>query len=189
MTANTTFARLQQLLPQLFQPSVVTGEPYLRFQLTPEIPALLSMDLVREALLVPANAISPLPNLPAFTIGIINARDRVFCVVDLAQLLGVAAPLMNLQEYQVVVVDLPAATPIRAASNQLLGLAVNRVLGMARLSAAQLQPVTGSVPELLTPYLSGCVFDGNERILAIDTQAIVNSPLLSVTPAVGPITI
>jgi positive phototaxis protein PixI len=111
MTANTTLTRLQQLLPELFQPLVVTGDLYLRCQLTPEIPALLPMARVQEALLVPATAISPMPNLPAFTIGIMNARDRVFWVVDLGQLLGLPPLPTNPREYQVVVMQLAATEP------------------------------------------------------------------------------
>jgi positive phototaxis protein PixI len=187
MTDHTNLARLEQLLPQLFEPVAVAGDPYLRFQLTPEIPALLSMERVLEALLVPAHSISPLPNLPALMIGMMNSRQRVFCVVDLAQLLGVAAPLSNLREYQVIVMnftDSTSGTTNAPSQGKLLGLAVNRVRGIARLAAEQWQPVTGEVPEMLTPYLNGCIFEGDERILGIDTRSILASPLLSVNSAI-----
>ncbi|PSB00806.1 chemotaxis protein CheW [Merismopedia glauca] len=184
MTANTTFSRLQQLLPELFQPVAVSGDRYLRFQLTPNLPALLSMERVQEALLVPASSISLLPNMPDFTIGMMNSRDRVFCVVDLAQLLGVAPPMMNQREYQVIVVHLPDwAIASSGGMGKLLGLAVSRVRGIARLSVEQLQSIVGEFPDSLTPYLKGCVFEGKERFLVMDTNAIVTSPLLSVNPA------
>jgi positive phototaxis protein PixI len=175
MTTNSSLARLQELLPQLFQPVAVAGDPYLRFQLTTEIPALLSMELVQEALLVPEDSISSLPNLPDFCIGVMNSRNRVFCVVDLAQLLGVAAPPINYREYQVIVVNLNDP-------GKLLGLAVSRVRGIARLSVEQLESIDGTVPAVLTPYLTGCVFEGNERVVVMDANSIVTSPLLSVNP-------
>jgi positive phototaxis protein PixI len=174
-TTNASLSRLQELLPQLFQPVEVAGDPYLRFQLTPEIPALLSMERVQAAVLVPASSITPMPNLPDFSIGVMNARDRVFCVVDLAQLLGVAAPLMNYREYQVIVVEL-------VESGKLLGLAVSRVRGIARLSVEQLESIDQTVPASLTPYLTGCVFEGNERVAIMDMNSILTSPVLSVNP-------
>ncbi len=184
MTANTTLIRLQQLLPELFNPVEVSGDPYLRFQLTPEIPALLSMKLVQEAMLVPSGAISPLPNMPDFMIGMMNARDRVFCVVDLGQLMGLPPMPTNLHNCQVVVINLPALTSAGSeqssvSSSKYLGLAVLRVKGVARFDAEQLQSSAGQkLPTCLAPYMMGYFNQADERILALDTVAIANSPNL-----------
>lgn len=187
MSTNPTLYKLQQLLPQLFQPVEVAGDPYLRFQLTPFIPALLSMERVAEAVLVPANSISPLPNMPSFTMGMINARDRVFCIVDLAQLIGVASPLLNQQEYQVIVMNLPGSDLVTNAlpSNKLLGLAVSRVQGISRLSTGQWQAVGRKVPEMLAPYLQGCLWEKNQQIVVMDTESILASPFLLSNSAVA----
>jgi positive phototaxis protein PixI len=181
MTTNTTLTRLQQLLPELFQPLVVTGDLYLRFQLTPEIPALLPMARVQEALLVPATAISPLPNLPAFAIGIMNARDRVFWVVDLGQLLGLPPLPTNPREYQVVVIQLAGTEPesfdsADSATEPSLGLAVSRVRGVARFESQNLQPSATDVPECLQPHLLGCFIEADERILVLNPVTIVTAP-------------
>jgi positive phototaxis protein PixI len=181
MTTNTTLTRLQQLLPELFQPLVVTGDLYLRFQLTPEIPALLPMTRVQEALLVPATAISPLPNLPAFAIGVMNARDRVFWVVDLGQLLGLPPLPPNPRDYQVVVMQLAAIEPesidLADSSNEpSLGLAVSRVRGVARFESQHLQPSVADVPECLQPHLLGCFSEAGERILVLNPATIATAP-------------
>jgi positive phototaxis protein PixI len=181
MTANTTLTRLQQLLPELFQPLVVTGDLYLRCQLTPEIPALLPMNRVQEALLVPVTAISPLPNLPAFTIGIMNARDRVFCVVDLGQLLGLPPLPTNPREYQVVVMQLAGTEPesfdaADSSTEPSLGLAVSRVRGVARFEPEHLQPSVADVPECLQPHLLGCFIAADERILVLNPATIATAP-------------
>jgi positive phototaxis protein PixI len=177
MTTNTTLTRLQQLLPELFQPLVVTGDLYLRFQLTPELPALLPMARVQEALLVPATAISPLPNLPAFTIGIMNARDRVFLVVDLGQLLGLPPLPTNPRDYQVVVMQLAttepkSVDPTDAANEPSLGLAVSRVRGVARFESQHLQSAVADVPECLLPHLLGCFIEAGEQILVLNPVTI-----------------
>jgi positive phototaxis protein PixI len=184
MKADTTIARLQQLLPQLFQPVDVSGALYLRFQLTPEIPVLLSMDRVQEALLVPANAISPLPNVPDFTIGMMNVRDRVLCVADLGQILGLPAMPVNLQSYQVLVINLlvkgTETIPERDAQpiEKYLGLAVCRVKGVARFAPETLRPLGTGFPECLRPYLMGCFVEADEQVLVLDTAAIVSAPTL-----------
>ena len=181
MTTNSTLTRLQQLLPELFQPLVVTGDLYLRFQLTAEIPALLPMARVQEALLVPATAISPLPNLPAFTIGIMNARDRVFWVVDLGQLLGLPPIPTNPRDYQVVVIQLAATDPESFDPTDLsiepsLGLAVRQVRGVARFESQQLQLAVSGVPECLQPHLLGCFIEANERVLVLNPATIATAP-------------
>jgi positive phototaxis protein PixI len=175
MTTNSTLTRLQQLLPELFQPLVVTGDLYLRFQLTPEIPALLPMARVQEALLVPATAISPLPNLPAFAIGIMNARDRVFWVVDLGQLLGLPPLTGNPRDYQVVVMQLAATEP-DSSTEPSLGLAVSRVRGVARFEAHHLQPAVADVPECLQPHLLGCFIEADKQILVLNPVTIATAP-------------
>jgi twitching motility protein PilI len=177
MSESTSLARLKELLPQLFQPIQISGDSYLRFQLTSELPALLSMTQVQEAVLVPANAVTPLPNMPAFVLGLMSSRDRVFCVVDLAQLLELPPMPLNLREYQVVSIYLPATIP-EETGGKCLGLAVRRVRGSMRFEAEQLQPVFGEFPECLTPYLSGCMVEAEERTLVLDTTAIATSPAL-----------
>ncbi len=189
MTANTTLARLQQLLPQLFQPVDVSGDLYLRFQLASELPALLSMERVTEALLVPANAISPLPNVPDFTIGMMSARDRVICVVDLGQLLGLPSLPMNLQNYQVVTIDLPTSSTEEIEDSDLsaercLGLAVRQVKGVARFEADALRVAETEFPECLRVYQRGYFGVAAERALVLDTTAIANSPQLFRNPFV-----
>jgi positive phototaxis protein PixI len=177
MTTNTTLTRLQQLLPELFQPLVVTGDLYLRFQLTPELPALLPMARVQEALLVPATAISPLPNLPAFTIGIMNARDRVFWVVDVGQLLGLPPLPINPRDYQVVVMqlaetDAESVDSADSSTEPSLGLAVSRVRGVARFESQHLQPAVADVPECLQPHMLGCFIEAGEQILVLNPVTI-----------------
>jgi positive phototaxis protein PixI len=192
MTTNTTLSRLQQLLPQLFQTVQVSGSPYLRFQLTPETPALVPMEWVQEALLVPASFISPLPNMPAFSIGIMNARDQVFCVIDLAQLLGLSTLPTNPRNYQIVVMSLSAAKneasdtpPSSPLAAKCLGLAVHQVCGVNRFDNNNLRSIIGNIPDCLKSYLTGCFIEGNQEIVVLDSKAIVQTPLLLKNPFVS----
>ncbi len=183
MTTNTTLTRLQQLLPHLFQSVQVSGDPYLRFQLTPETPALISMKWVQEALLVSASSISPLPNMPVFSIGIMSSRDRVFLVVDLGQLLGLAPLPVNPRSYQVITIHLPSVgTENRTSSEKYLGLAVQRVGGVARFGTKPLPLVAEECSVGLVPYSLGSFMEKNKKILVLNTEVIIASPLLTTNP-------
>ncbi len=175
MTANTTLARLQQLLPQLFEPVAVVGDPYLRFQLTAEIPALLSMDRVQEALLVPASSISPLPNLPDFAIGMMNARDRVFCVVDLGQLLGLPSLPVNPRNYQIIIINFRSlGTESHDVPEKYLGLAVLKVAGVARFETQPLPMLAENSPTCLEPYLLGSLTEKNRQISVLNPESLAS---------------
>jgi positive phototaxis protein PixI len=189
MAESASLARLKELLPQLFQPVQISGESYLRFQLTPELPALLPMEQVQEAMLVSANSVTPLPNMPAFVLGLMSSRERVFCVVDLGQLLGLPPMLTNPREYQVVVMPLPtpsteASSSSSPSSEKRIGLAVHRVRGVARFNSEQLRSPVSEFPNCLMPYLMGCIEEAEKRVLVLNAGAIAHSATLSKNPLV-----
>jgi positive phototaxis protein PixI len=169
MAESASLARLKELLPQLFQPVQISGESYLRFQLTPELPALLPMEQVQEAMLVSADSVTPLPNMPAFILGLMSSRERIFCVVALGQLLGPSTE---------------ASGSSWASSEKRIGLAVHRVRGVARFNTEQLRSPISEFPTCLTPYLMGCIEEAEERVLVLDAGAIVHSATLSKNPLV-----
>jgi twitching motility protein PilI len=171
MLFTDSFSRLEQLLPQLFQAHQQPGDAYLRFLLTPDLPALIQMESVQESLLVPAESITPIPNLPEWMLGLINSRNVVFSVVDLAQMLGLATLVSNPRQYHVVVVQ--TLTPDRREI--LLGLMVNKIQGLTRVVAEEIQSLVGAFPEELTPYLQGCVYSGEERALLLSVEAIART--------------
>ena len=143
MSTTSTLVKLQELLPQLFQVTQLPGNPYLRCQLTPELNVLLSMDCLQESLLVSGEQITPIPNLPEFVVGLMNSRDRVFCAIDLAQLLGLPSPsLYSQRAYHLLVVRVSPFLAQRSGSEQelLLGLVVNRVQGLTRIASEEMQP-------------------------------------------------
>ncbi|MGF1541456.1 MAG: chemotaxis protein CheW, partial [Pleurocapsa sp.] len=88
MIISSAASRIQANLQELFQANLAPGDAYIRFQLTSDMTALISMEQVQESLVIEAEKITPLPCMPESIIGIMNSRDRVFCVFDLAQLLS-----------------------------------------------------------------------------------------------------
>lgn len=174
MSTSTPLSRLQELLPQLFQANQLRSEPYLRFQLTAEMTALFSMEQVKESLLVDAEQITPLPNLPDPVIGIVSSRNHVFCVIDLAQLLMLPSVVTSSQRYHIVVVGVSQSLSQPASESELLlGIAVERIQGITRLNSSKLQSPIANFPASLTPYLRGCV--GDEQTPVLDVRAIANA--------------
>ncbi|MBF2000174.1 MAG: purine-binding chemotaxis protein CheW [Synechococcales cyanobacterium C42_A2020_086] len=150
-----------------------TGDAHLKFRLGHQTPAVFSMQCVQEALILPARRLTPMPNVPAPLLGLINRRSRVLWVLDLAQILGLALLDLNAQQYTLVLIQVGAVS---------LGLAVQQVEGIVRLAPEAIQPPVGQISSSLVPYLRGCALQHQEEkqeiVLVLDAEAIVQSPLL-----------
>lgn len=171
MSSNKSASRLQQLLPQLFEPNIAAGEPYLRFQLTATMTALMSMAQVQESLVVDAEQITSLPNLPQFVVGMMSSRNRVFSVVDLESLLMLPSASNTSRQFHVVVLQTSGA---EAETNVLVGIAVKRILGITRLIDRQIQSTTEAFSSNLSEYLCGSVVEA-ETIPVFDSKKITEA--------------
>jgi twitching motility protein PilI len=184
MLATTSRDRLQELIPQLFQPVDVSGDSYLRFQLTPKIPALFPMESIEEAILVPVNLVTPIPSMPPAFIGLLNSQNHVFCIVDLCHLLGFSPLPANLQAYQVVVINFTKKA--HADVPQWLGFAVPRVSGLIRFQSEALQTEMQDYPTELAPYILGNFVIADTTLRVLDVQAIASTPALLTNPFILP---
>ena len=151
----------------LTQPLELESEPYLQVQLTEQLAAVVPMEFAQEASVMPAERLTPVPNMPAYILGLLNKRSRIFWVIDLLQLLGFA-PHTSIQQYSLVMVQV---------GNMPLGLVVPTVKGILRLNVDAIQPTSGTVPSHVTPYLQGCISSEKELLLVLDLKAIVHTVL------------
>jgi positive phototaxis protein PixI len=156
------------------------GDTYLKFHLSRQIPAVLSMRYIQEAMILPSRRLTPMPNMPAPMMGLMNRRSRVVWVLDLAQLLGLAVfDAASTQQYMLILIQVGSIP---------LGLAVHQVEGIMRLDTAAVQSPVGQVSAALVPYLRGCVLQespketaqqpSKEVLLVLDAEAIAQSPIL-----------
>ena len=152
------------------------GDTYLKFHLSRQIPAVLSMRYIQEAMILPARRLTPMPNMPTPMMGLMNRRSRVVWVVDLAQLLGLAVfDAASTQQYMLILIQVGSVP---------LGLAVHQVEGIVRLETAAIQSPVGQVSAALVPYLRGCLLQQQpqqqpqEVMLVLDAEAIAQSPIL-----------
>ncbi|AFY68894.1 CheW domain protein [Thalassoporum mexicanum PCC 7367] len=179
--ASSLGNKLQELLPSLFESTQMTGDAYLRFELTPGRSSLFSMEDVQESLLVPAENITLLPNMSAAVIGLMSSRDHVFCVVDLLQLVGLSPLSSYSRQYHVIVLRVSPSrlNPADKAKELLLGVAVTKIQGIARAVSDQVRSPEADFAPSLTPFLRGCVVAKDQELLILDTGAIVKQALVT----------
>ncbi len=166
METSSAASRIQANLQELFKAKLAPGDAYIRFQLTSDMTALLSMKQVQESLVVEAEKITPLPSMPESVIGIMNSRERVFCALDLAQLLRLPSPLISPRQYQIIVLQTTSSRPIY------IGLAVTRLTGIVRLPTEQIQSSLDAFPAKIAPYLCGAVKEEEIMIPILDFDSI-----------------
>lgn len=146
-----------------------SGDRYLKFHLEPQTPAILAMDQVQEVLIIPNRRITPMPNMPQCVQGLLNRRNRVLWVVDLAQMLGMQSLGTNAQQYNILIIQAKQIT---------LGLLVQEVKGVIHFTSDLIQAPAELVTSALIPYVYGCIFQEQEVLLVMNAQAIVLSPNL-----------
>ncbi len=178
-TATSSLSRLQELLPQLFETPDVQGEPYLRCQLTAQMSGLVSMEFVQESLLVSGEHITFIPNMSSFVMGLMSSRDRVFFVIDLPHLLGLASPCPLLQTYQMIVLRISPlmSQPANPDKEMFLGLVVPRIQGVMRVMSEERETDQEDFSSELTPYLQGRIMDSGEPLPILNLAAIVEQTL------------
>jgi chemotaxis signal transduction protein len=106
-------------------------------------------------------------------------------VVDLAQLLGLSPLPTNPHNYQIIIIQLSEMGADGSESMKYLGLAVQRVRGVARFETRQMQSLTGDFSSCLAPYLLGSFTEAAEQILVLDTNSIIKAPTLLKNPFVS----
>lgn len=174
MTSSSPASRIQDNLQELFKVKLAPGDTYIRFQLTADITALLSMEQVQESSIVDAEQITPLPSMPEFVIGMIASRERVFCLFDIAQLLGLSSRLMSPRQYQIIVVDISGS--IASEEQKLyLGLAVEQIQGINRITSAQINSAKDIFSTSLVPYLQGYVAEEDISIPILNLNKLAQA--------------
>jgi purine-binding chemotaxis protein CheW len=105
------------------------------------------------------NGVTPVPNTPAFVVGIVSVRGEIVTLLDLASMIGLGSYSGDVADTCPVV--LLGLTLLRS------GLVVDEVLGVERLKLSSLQP-----------SLSGREFArgvGPQNTVLLDLEALLNS--------------
>lgn len=145
------------------------GDLYLRFFVESGQEFALPAKGIREVLSLAPNQITLVPNVSPLLMGIFNLRGQVIWVTDIGQFLGDPKPLnSDRSEMSVIAIE---------TQDVIVGLAVDRVIGMDWLDTEQLT-LTTSAPNSTTPFLKGewvMGAPGNETLKLLDPVAILRS--------------
>ncbi|MGM3307182.1 chemotaxis protein CheW [Anabaena sp. WFMT] len=141
------------------------ADSYLKFQLNQQTTAVLSIDYTQEAIIIPVESVTSMPNMPAFILGLMNWRSRIIWVIDLPKMFNLEGIDHPLRQYNIIVVKV---------ESMLLGLVVQEIKGTAKFRADDIHSPVGQVATSLVPYLCGCVEQKEEILLVLDAQNIVN---------------
>lgn len=146
------------------------GDPYLKVKLALQQSAVLPMAQAQEAIAIPASRVTPMPNMPACVLGLLNHKSRVIWVVNLPQMLGLESQNLNVQQYNVAIIR-SGKTP--------LGLIVPEIRGVVRLETDAIVSIEGEVLPEQVPYLRGCLIQSQEMLWVLDADAIVQASIFT----------
>jgi positive phototaxis protein PixI len=137
--------------------------PYFCLQLDPTTVGLIDMKYAQEVLIVPADRLTLMPNMPDQVLGLFPHRNRIFWIIDLPQLLGL--PPLAIDAYHVIILHI---------QDVWVGLAGVRSQGMRRFSNDQIVSPVGNVSVELERFLRGCILEEEGMIFVLDGEAIAN---------------
>ncbi|MGQ4649199.1 chemotaxis protein CheW [Lyngbya aestuarii] len=122
------------------------GELHLRFYVPSGNEFALPATGIKEVISQSPDMITAIPNASPLLLGTLNIRGRVIWVSDLGQFLGDVTMLnTDRQEINIIAIE---------DQDTMLGLAIDRIVGMDWLDAEQLQMPT-NVPDSMAPFLQG----------------------------------
>ncbi|NEP55161.1 MAG: hypothetical protein F6K65_42815 [Moorea sp. SIO3C2] len=157
----TSIERLQTLLPQLFTPSKVGGDLFLRVQLTTDMTVGLSLDLVEEVQTIPVSRITPIPNMHEEILGLIQSKGYMFWLLDLPRLLGFSSLQDRRRQYEMIMINLQSSSLNNSDGDNLLnpkkflGFAVQQVKGTFRVLPEDVAPPSSDVSSRLGSHVYG----------------------------------
>ena len=141
---------------------------YLQFKLNQQTTDILSMNYTQEAVILPVESVTSMPNMLPCVLGLMNWRSRIIWAIDLPRMLNLEFLDGRLRQYNIIVIQVESL---------LLGLVVHEVKGITKFISDDIESPVGQVASSLVPYLSGCVVQEEEILLVLDAQSIIDSPI------------
>lgn len=146
------------------------GNSYLKFKLNQQTTAIVSMDYTQEAVSLPVESVTSMPNMLPCILGLMNWRSRIIWAIDLPRMLNLESFEQRLKQYNIIVIKVESL---------LLGLVVHEIKGITKFMSDDIQSPVGQVTSSLVPYLQGCIVKESETLLVLDAQFMVKSPILN----------
>lgn len=136
----------------------------LRFGISGELYAIASEHVAQ---VLPLNQYTPLPNTPAYVLGIVNVRGRIVSVLDLRVLFEL--PVDSLSERNFLL--------ILHSPEMEFGVLIDRVLGIVQIRRDALQKAPANLTGVRANYLLGVTA---EQVTVLDGARLLGDPDLPV---------
>lgn len=146
-----------------------TGDFYLKFKLNQQTTALMSMNHTQEAVILPVESVTAMPNMPPCVLGLMNWRGHIIWVIDLPIMLNLESINIRCRQHNVIVINVKSVV---------IALVVREITGISKLISDEIHSPEGKVTTDLHSYLQGVVHKP-EMWLVLDASSIVNSPIFS----------
>ncbi len=132
-----------------------------------------SVEINQVLRIVRLTPITRVPRAPHFLEGVINYRGRAVPVVDLRKRLA----LPSEQEYgdaaRILIVELAALSQTPDQETQTIGMLVDAVIGISRLSDESIEPPPKMVAQVNGVYLTGVAHDGERLVVLLDLSRVL----------------
>jgi positive phototaxis protein PixI len=151
---------------------------HLKFQLYPDTKVMLPLKQITEVLKIQLGQIMPIPQMPAWVMGVYNWRGDILWMLDLGQLLGLDSWYQH--QHNCALHMAIVLSPEREGNNENkihLGLVV---AGVDDLETCDPESIQSAIGSQLNPHLSSFLQgywlkSSGEMILALDGQAIASA--------------
>ncbi len=151
---------------------------FLKFYLQEDTKAMLPVRQITEVLKIQFDRIVPIPQMPAWVMGVYNWRGDILWMVDLGHLMGFNPWYQknaNLSKHTAIVLS-PHKDRSKSSreSNINLGLVVSQVEDIETLNVAEIQTPTGvNIGSHLASFLQGYWLQpSKDMIMVLDGQPI-----------------
>jgi len=146
-------------------------DSYLKFQLTQQTGAVLSISHTQEAIVIPVTSVTAIPNMPPCILGLMNWRSHIIWVVDLPKMFNLESLDYRLRQYNIIIIQI---------KSMIVGVVVQEIQGTTKFTVDDIRSPVGQVASSLVPYLCGCIVQQEEILLVLDAVHILQSEILRI---------
>jgi positive phototaxis protein PixI len=152
-------------------------QQFLSFNLLPDSNLMISLAEIVAVLKIPFGQVVPIPDMPAWVMGVYNWRGQIIWMIDLGQLLGFTPwyeQSLVASNHKAIVIHPSTQDRKSRTSGDLLGLIVSDVNEIELCDVNQIySPPSSAVTENLAPFLRGYwIKDRSDIIITIDGDSI-----------------
>jgi len=152
------------------------NKKFLRFFLHPDTSLMLPVRQITEVLKIQFGQIIPIPQMPAWVMGVYNWRGNILWMIDLGHLVGLNSWYQQARKRssQTVIVLSPDKEQTKSENQTQLGLVVERVEDIEACDPKTIQMTIKKTTSELEPFLQGYwLKPEGDMVLVLDGQSIV----------------